>query len=201
MKVGISAFKTLKDGRILIEVGSKEERERISNRITEKCGKELEAKIQELRNPRLVIYNIPEDVTLENATKTIQEQNSELQPEECDLIAKYIYRTKRNIRNIVLEVTPHARRQLMNSKIKIGWFICKAADHIHVNRCFKCSRYNHRLADCRGEETCLLCTGKHKLRECTSMQNDYKCINYMIYNPSKTICVNHSSLYKHCPSL
>jgi len=28
MKVGISAFKTLKDGRILIEVGSKEERER-----------------------------------------------------------------------------------------------------------------------------------------------------------------------------
>jgi len=26
MKVGISAFKTLKDGRILFEVGSKEER-------------------------------------------------------------------------------------------------------------------------------------------------------------------------------
>ena len=47
VKAGISAFKTLKDGRILIEVGSKEERKRISNRITEKCGKELEAKIQE----------------------------------------------------------------------------------------------------------------------------------------------------------
>ena len=37
MKVGISAFKILKDGRILIEVGRKEERERISNRMTEKC--------------------------------------------------------------------------------------------------------------------------------------------------------------------
>jgi hypothetical protein len=68
MKVGISALKTLKDGRILIEVGSKEERERISNRITEKCGKDLEAKIQERRNPRLVIYNIPDDITHENAT-------------------------------------------------------------------------------------------------------------------------------------
>jgi hypothetical protein len=110
MKVGISAFKTLKDGRILIEVDSKEERERISNRITEKCGKELEAKIQERRNPRLVIYNIPEDITLQNATKAIREENSELQLEECDLIAKYIYRTKRNIRNMVLEVTPpHAK--------------------------------------------------------------------------------------------
>ena len=153
MKVGISNFKALKYGRILIEVGSKEERERISNRITEEGRKELEAKVQEHRNPRFVIYNIPEDVTLENATKTICEQNSELQLEECDLIAKYIYRTKRNVRNMVTEVTAHAQNQLMNTRIKIGWVICKAVDYIHVNRCFKCSRYNHRLADCRGEET------------------------------------------------
>jgi len=53
-------------GTLLIEVGSKEERERISNRITEKCGEELEAKVQERRNPRLVIYNIPEEVTHES---------------------------------------------------------------------------------------------------------------------------------------
>ena len=57
----------------MIAAGSKEERERISKSITEKCGKELEAKVQELRNPRLVIYNIPEDTTLENATETIRE--------------------------------------------------------------------------------------------------------------------------------
>jgi len=78
MKVGNSTFKALKDGRILIEVGSKEERERISNRIIEKCGEELEAKVQERRNPRLVVYNIPEVVTLKNATKTIREQNSDI---------------------------------------------------------------------------------------------------------------------------
>jgi hypothetical protein len=29
----------------------------------------LETYIQELRNPRLVIYNIPEYITLDNATK------------------------------------------------------------------------------------------------------------------------------------
>ena len=115
-----------------------------------------------------------------------------------------MYRTKRNVRNTVIEVTSHARNQLMNTRIKTGWVICKEADYIHVNRCFKCSRNNHRLADCRGEETCPLCTGKHKLRECTSSQNEYKrinCMTYNKYNPSKTICVNHSSLDKHCPSL
>ena len=105
---------------------------------------------------------------------------------------------------MVLEVTPHTRRQLMSKRIKIGWSISKTAEYIHVNRCFNFSRYNHRSAVCRGEETCPLCTGKHKLRECTSTQYDYKCINCMIYNkynPRKTICVNHSSLDKHCPSL
>jgi hypothetical protein len=73
---GISTFKALNDGKILIEVGSKEEIEYLSTSITEKCGKELEAKVQELRNPRLEIYNIPEDITLEKATKTIREKNS-----------------------------------------------------------------------------------------------------------------------------
>ena len=56
MKVGINTFKALKDGRILIEADSKEEIERINANITIKCGRELEAKVQELRRPRLVIY-------------------------------------------------------------------------------------------------------------------------------------------------
>jgi hypothetical protein len=63
----------------LIEAGSKEEIERIRDSITAKCGEELVAKVQELRNPRLVLYNIPEDVTLDNAIKIIREQNLELQ--------------------------------------------------------------------------------------------------------------------------
>jgi hypothetical protein len=74
MKVGVSTFKALKDGRIVIEVGTKEEIDRIRTSITEKCGKGLEAKAQELRNPRLVIYNIPVDITIVNATETIRER-------------------------------------------------------------------------------------------------------------------------------
>jgi len=45
MKVGISTFKALKDGRILIEACSKEEIGRIRDSITEKCGTELVAKV------------------------------------------------------------------------------------------------------------------------------------------------------------
>jgi len=133
MKVGISTFKALKDGRILIEAGSKEEIERISKSIKEKCRKELEDKVLEFRNPRFVIYNIPEDIALENATKTIWEQNSELQLEEDAITATFIYRTKRNARNLVVEVNFHTRKQIMNTRMKIGWVICNVNDYTHVH--------------------------------------------------------------------
>jgi hypothetical protein len=96
MKVGVSTFKALKGGRIVIDVGTKEEIDRIRTNIIENRGKEPEAKAQELRNPRLVIYNIPVDITIDNATETIREQNSELQLEESDITNKFIYRKKRN---------------------------------------------------------------------------------------------------------
>jgi hypothetical protein len=46
MKVGIGTFKALKDGRILIEIGNKEEIKRLSTSTTEKCGKELELRFR-----------------------------------------------------------------------------------------------------------------------------------------------------------
>jgi len=87
--------------------------------------------------------------------------------------------------------------------MKIGWVSHNVDDYIPVNKYFKCSKHNHRLADCRGEEICL-CTGRHKLRECTSSQNDFKCTNCTIYNKNKSskyIGTNHYSLNKNCPNL
>jgi phage FluMu protein Com len=75
-------------------------------------------------------------------------------------------------------------------------------DHVAVNRCLKCSRYNHRASNCRGEETCPLCTGGHK--DCTASSGDYKCINcvnFNKYNGNAKVCENHSYLDKSCPSL
>jgi hypothetical protein len=36
--------------------------------------------IQKLRKPRLVLFNIPEDITPENAEETLTIQNPELDP-------------------------------------------------------------------------------------------------------------------------
>ena len=69
INVGISALKTLRDGRILIEAGSKREIEALGEKKQERCGEQLEINIQKLRNPRLIILNIPNVITLEKSRK------------------------------------------------------------------------------------------------------------------------------------
>jgi len=203
MKIGIRTFKGLKDGKVLIEADTKDDIEILNTQIRDKCGDRLEANVQKRRNPRIIVYNIPEEVTLENAVEIICAQN-ELALNKGDITPKFIFETKRKARNLVIELAPQTHRIMLQNKLKIGWMICSTADYIPVNRCFKCSRFNHHFSDCRSEETCPLCAGRHKLQECTASRTEYKCINCMMYNKhnqNKTINENHSSLDRKCPSM
>ena len=202
IKVGITSLKSLRDGRVIIEASSKNEIEALGDKIGGKCG-ELEVNIHKL-NPRLVLLNIPEDITLDNVEKTRTVQNSELDLKEGDIRAKFCYTTKRETRNLVIEVDSGTRRKLMQAKINLGWVICIVDDYIVAKRCFRCSRYNHNFRNCKGEETCPLCAGDHKLKEFTATKSEHKCINCLIYNKhhqNSQIDTAHSSLNNNCPSL
>lgn len=78
IKVGLNSLKSLRDGRVQIETGSKEEVEILMRDINEKCEEKLEASIHRLRNPRLVIYNIPEDISTRNIEETLLAQNPDI---------------------------------------------------------------------------------------------------------------------------
>jgi len=56
-----------------------------------------------------------------------------------------------------MEVEAQTGKLLLQQKFKRGWLICKIEDYLVANRCFKCSRVNHRFRECRGEETYPLC--------------------------------------------
>jgi len=93
---------------------------------------------------------------------------------------------------------------MVQNKLKLEWTICSIDDYVSVNRCFKCSRYNYRHNEFRSEESCPLCAGKHKLKECTASKAEYKCTNYMTYNKyyqNRSINEDHSSLDRKCPSM
>jgi len=204
IRVGINALKSLRNGRIQIETGSKEEIEILTKDINEKCEGKLEAKVHTLRKPKLVIYNIPEDISVQNIEETMHAQNPELNLKMGDINAKFQYRTRRNTQNLVIEVGPQTRKLLLQTKIKLGWLICNVGDYLVANQCFNCSKYNHRHRECRGTVTCPLCAGSHSLKECTASPQNYKCINCLNFNKhnkSANINDNHSALDRNCPSL
>jgi len=70
IKVGVQSLKTLRDGRVIIEVGSKKEMQLLEKGIRERCGEELETNIQKPRKPRLVILNTPSEIIMENVEET-----------------------------------------------------------------------------------------------------------------------------------
>ena len=93
--MGIKAIKALRNGRVQIETGSKEEIEILTQDINEKCGQNLEAQVHKLRNPRLVIYNIPDDISTNNVEETILSQNPELNLTAGAINPKFVYQTKK----------------------------------------------------------------------------------------------------------
>lgn len=203
LKVGVNALKSLRDGRLILESRSKEDIEVLSKEIEVKCGQHIDVNTPQLRNPNVIIFNVPYDITVENAAGIITSQNPELYLSQESLTPRFTFKTKSNIRNIVIEVKPECWRTLVQKKIKMGWQICSVDDYIKVNRCYHCSKYNHKAQNCKGKQTCPLCTGSHKLSECTAEEEEYKCTNCMTFNKynMEKVDEKHSSLDKNCPCM
>jgi len=123
MQVGICAVKSLRDGRFIMENKSKEDIELLCTNINDKCSQLLEGNIQKPRNPRIVIYNISEELNVENAEEIITTQKPELMLNAEDVVPKFTYRGKRNAQNMVIEVGPQTLQKILSTKLKIGWHI------------------------------------------------------------------------------
>jgi hypothetical protein len=142
----------------------------------------METNIQRPRKPRLKIHNIPEEITTDNKEDSIIVQNPEIGLKKGEINPKFSYETKRHTRSIVIEVNSQTRKKLIHNKNKLGWINCSIEDYLTATRCFRCSRFNYIMRDCRGTETCPLCGGNHSMKECTAQAADYKCINCRTYN-------------------
>jgi hypothetical protein len=95
-----------------------------------------------------VIYNIPEDISIRNIEDSLLAQNLELNLKTGDIAAKFSYEPKRCTRNLIIEVNAQTRKCLIKREVKLGWLICSIEDYLVANRCFKCSRFNHRFREC-----------------------------------------------------
>jgi len=192
----IKAVKSTRENGLIIE-------RQTAKQDKQKLVETLDIIQHHLRKQRIIIYNVPEDTKVENVGKVICTENLEVIAKEENTETKFRYKNKRSRYNIILEVDPQTRKQILQTKLKTGWDICNAADYLVATRCYKCSRDNHKHYACKGEETCPHCASKHKLKECTTATTERKSINCIVYNShskERKDNENHSSLSKDCPS-
>jgi hypothetical protein len=182
IKVGIKAIKATKVKGILIETGSEEEINSLSLEINSKFGEGLEIIKHKLRKPRIIMYNVSKEITTENVVAIINAQNPGILTNRENMEAKFRYKNRKGRYNIVMEIGPQTRKQILQTKLKIGWEVCNVADYLILTRCYKCSEYNHKHNESRREETCLHCVRKHKMKEFTAEAGDHKYINYINCN-------------------
>jgi hypothetical protein len=125
INVGVNTFKSHNRG-VLIETNSKEEIEVLDKEIQAKCRDELEAHVHMLIKPRLIILNVPEDISKTNIEDSIL--NPELYIKRGRITAKFNY-DKKMYRNAVVEVRADTRKTLVHRKIKLGWQMCRIEDY------------------------------------------------------------------------
>ena len=106
--MGVKTFKSCNSG-VIIETNSKEGIEALDKEIRAKCENELEVSVHTRRKPRLVIINVPEDISTTNIEDTILRQNPDLSLQKGNIVAKFIYVTKK-YRNAVIEVGADTRK-------------------------------------------------------------------------------------------
>jgi hypothetical protein len=73
---------------------------------------ELLASTSNLRNPQMIIYNVPEEIKVDNASQAITAQNSVLNLNQSDIVPKFVFQNKKEIKNLVIEVNSETRKVL-----------------------------------------------------------------------------------------
>ena len=158
-KEGVKSSRTLKNGQVIIESSNKEEAEIICHKINEKCGEELEAVTNKKLNPRIIIFNVGDEIRLGNAADALTSQNACLYSNKQDVKPIFEFLDRKKNRNLIVEISSTVRNQILGKKLKFSWNMCTWDDYIKVSHCFKCSKYNHRAQKCTGKLVVVVSNG------------------------------------------
>lgn len=162
--------------------------------------KGLEVKEDVRRNPRLVIHDIPVELSEEQIITCLVEQN--LPGVSVDDVKPiFLYPTgRKRFRSCIIETTPEHRIRLLNlRKVTIQWSACRIDDHVSILQCFRCHGFGHIASKCAANVlTCGKCAGEHITKDCES-SNGLKCTNCVA---AKLTNVAHAAYDKaKCPLL
>ncbi|XP_013856338.1 uncharacterized protein LOC106512216 [Austrofundulus limnaeus] len=170
-KLGEVEFvKTLRDGNMLIKCKSEEQKNKCMQ-IDNICKKVVREKliVGENRVSRGVITGFTLEEALERLKKNIQ--GGEVR--RLKRLQKHVNGEKIESLSILLEF----QGEVLPDKVKIGFMSFSVRPYVPPPlRCFKCQRYGHIAAVCKGKQRCAKCGGDHRYDEC-GVDVQMKCCN------------------------
>ena len=131
----------------------------------------LEVKDKVKYNPRLIVHDVPADLSSDDIRGALHKQNF---PDNCIEDFKIVYlfplREGKKSRSCIIETTPECRKSLCASnRVYIGLRSCRCADHISILQCYNCHNFGHIAKDCSLEAPlCGFCAGPHSSKNCTT---------------------------------
>ncbi|XP_060855471.1 uncharacterized protein LOC132933171 [Metopolophium dirhodum] len=133
------------------------------------------------RQPKVIIYDVDDDIASNQIAHGIMEQNPELELSQDDVesmvVSHKLGPRDKGTSHWVLETHPSVLKKLENKSVFLGMTRCRVRLYQSITQCYKCQKYGHTSAKCKQEtSTCKHCAGPHDSRECSDKANK-KCIN------------------------
>lgn len=197
LAVGVRSIRAIRNKSIAITCDSLQEREMLHKEVEMKLGNQFHVEVPRVMKPRIKIIGLQREFTEQEIKQCILEQNKSLLiNKNCEIKLVITKKMKYDFMAII-EVDSNTFEKIMKEgTLKMKWKICKIYIHIHILRCFNCSGYGHKAAECKNKSTCSKCgQAKHTI-ECT----EFQCVNCVLANKKYNLKlnVNHSAYDRSC---
>lgn len=180
VELEVSGIRNISNGGILVECKNEEAVKKLKEEAVKKLGEDYSVSVPKKLTPRVKVIGLSEKLQPEQIEANIKAQNHYVEDESARIKVVHIQEMKDKRRGycVYMEVDGKTyKKMLLEQKLNIGWDRCKVYDAVSVKRCYKCSGFNHKASECRGEKACPRCADNHDVTDCKAEKNNIKCIN------------------------
>lgn len=197
-------LKHVNGGGIVINCQTNTSTMKVKQMVEDKFGDKYEVRLPRVRNPRVKIFNVMDDIPENIIANELISQNEWLDESASIVVKKLIKKkySKMGEMDVILEVDHTSFEKLLDSgSVNVGFKKCKIVHHVHITRCYKCCGYSHISTQCKNENACAKCGQNHKTSDCNS--TNLECVNCckLVNKYKLKINVNHHAFSNKCEVL
>ena len=201
----VKFFKATEKGNIVIKSDNAQNLEKLMSHAKKNLEKDFDIEMKSQHYPRLKLTGLlkkyDDGDSLLNDLKLL---NRQMINDDDRMKVVYARQAKRSKKWVVhVETNGKTFKKLVNTKLDMGWSYCHIYEDLMVLRCYKCSMFGHKSADCKSNvKVCSYCEGPHSRSECDSQEKRCTNCHYVNrkYNPDHRFD-HDSENEQECPTL